>query len=590
METKKIFCPNCGDSLGTGTTNCPKCQTILCQVSCPDCGVENIAFADGREFSCECGAQIPVASLFGHLPHQKQFCRAIKLLSGFQKFSKQETFSGEIYYEIETNTTSLQIWQVDHFVAQKGLLKNEILLPTQVIKDTGATYYLLTYQKKRGKNIEILKNEPVALAITLFELIEYIHENNYCVPALTPADLDVTPSGKIRLLVGHKLCAHGTPFVGNLNPAFSAPELSHRYIAKKASDIFTAARIWYWIISEGILGQSQPGLDEIPCPRIWCPKMPVGLWGILRACMHSQFEQRPSASNVLLDLKRMPEPVNLILGMHSDVGRKPDHNQEDACGCKGQIAVVSDGVSQSGWGEKASEIVVKTLTKNHQTNRFLPELINKANAAIGQHILENQNASREANQFCDPMSATVVAADFSADFVTIAALGDSSAYLLSASGYLERLTENQNGRWEYIMDGKNFAEASAKEDAMSLARWVGDFELSSCGEIDPNRPKNIATDCQLVHFQWVPGDKLLLCSDGVHDFLSEGEIAAILRHSDDPNVIAQKLVKEAITAQDIQGKGDNVTALVVVAGIKMPIIADFYNDLEKRYPFVFRRL
>jgi len=56
-----------------------------------------------------------------------------------------------------------------------------------------------------------------------------------------------------------------------------------------------------------------------------------------------------------------------MIGMHGDVGRKPVHNQEDACDCDDteQIVVVSDGVSQSGWGEKASEMVVKILTKNH---------------------------------------------------------------------------------------------------------------------------------------------------------------------------------------------------------------------------------
>jgi len=50
-----------------------------------------------------------------------------------------------------------------------------------------------------------------------------------------------------------------------------------------------------------------------------------------------------------------------------------------------------------------------------------------------------------------------------------------------------------------------------KKDANSLARWVGDFEQSSenTSEIDPNCPIDVAAGCQLVQFQWLPGDKLL---------------------------------------------------------------------------------
>ncbi|HDN25959.1 MAG TPA: hypothetical protein ENG03_02455 [Thioploca sp.] len=597
-EEKNLPCPNCACSLPVGTTNCQNCDANLFQeiVSCPDCGAENLAFADYRDISCvdQCGAQIPVASLLGYLPQQENFCEAIKLLNGFQKFSKQQTSSGETYYKLETNMASIQVWSVNtdspaHFVTEaqreRIKLKNEvILLPTQVIEsqDIDDTYLLLVYPSVQGENLDIL--EPAALALGLFELIEHIHENGFCVPTLTPADLDVTPSGKVRLCVGHKLCSQETEFTGNLNPAFIAPELNQESIARQVSDIFTVARIWYWIISGGILGHFQPNLDKIPSPRIWYPEMPVGLWGILLGCMQPQPELRPAAAEVLSLLKpqlkqrqhQEPEPVELIVGMHSDVGRKFDHNQEDACDCNPtkQIVVVSDGVSQSGWGEKASEIVVKTLTENHtslleftpeQAGRFLPQQINKANIIIGQYILEEQNASREANQFCDPMSATVVAAYLSPDFVTVVSLGDSRAYLFSAN-YLERLTEDQNGRWESLMDGKSFAEAAAKEDAGSLACWVGDFAPSSENpkEIAPKSPKDVAANCQLIYFQWVPGDKLLLCSDGVHDFLTDSEIASILKQSDDPNAIAQKLVSEAITAQDIQGTGDNVTALVVV--------------------------
>ena len=530
------------------------------KISCPDCGIEHITFTDVKEISCDCGAQIP---MFAFIPKIQKICQTIKLLSEFQNFSKQKSVSGDIYYTVDISNITLQVWQVSTFVPEvhKKIWNHQVRLPIQIIfpNEIKEQYHLLVYQAVLGRPLNVLT--PLSLAIALFEFLEYIHTQGCCIPNVISVDLDIITTGKVRLLQGHKLCTRHT----------------------HAADVSTIARIWYSSISDAHMI-----LDDILSPRIWYPDMPVGLWGVLRACMHIHAHKRPSVSNILVLLKGIQQqksiPVDIFLGVYTDVGRKSDQKQEDACGYHKSTAVVSDGVSQSQWGDIASKIVVKTILEEG----LLQEQINKANSAIGTYILEHAENARNAQQFVDPMSATVVAASFSSESVTCVSLGDSRAYLLSHQYYLEKLTEDHNGRWEYVIKGENFDQAT---DVLSLARWVGDFEYAHVRshDINPLLPKDIAVDCQVIHFLWRAGDKLLLCSDGLHDFLTDDNIETILKQSDDPNVIAQQLVNAAIMAQDLQGIGDNVTALVLCAKerITLPQLAHFYCDLKKHYPFIF---
>ena len=59
-----------------------------------------------------------------------------------------------------------------------------------------------------------------------------------------------------------------------------------------------------------------------------------------------------------------------------------------------------------------------------------------------------------------------------------------------------------------------------------------------------------------------PGDRLLLCSDGLHEPLSPERIGTILGSEKDPRAAAARLVREALE----RGTRDNVTALVVEIG------------------------
>jgi protein phosphatase len=56
-----------------------------------------------------------------------------------------------------------------------------------------------------------------------------------------------------------------------------------------------------------------------------------------------------------------------------------------------------------------------------------------------------------------------------------------------------------------------------------------------------------------------PGDSLILVSDGVTGYLDEGDLTAVLRHTDSAQAAAERLVAEAVQ----RGGADNATAVVV---------------------------
>lgn len=98
-------------------------------------------------------------------------------------------------------------------------------------------------------------------------------------------------------------------------------------------------------------------------------------------------------------------------------------------------------------------------------------------------------------------------------------------------------------------------------------------ELADAGRIPPLHVKDHAKRHMLTNFaggpprgiapeissvQLVDGDQLLLCTDGLTEMVSDGEIAEILQHQADPSVAARALIDQALA----HGGKDNVTAVL----------------------------
>jgi PPM family protein phosphatase len=129
------------------------------------------------------------------------------------------------------------------------------------------------------------------------------------------------------------------------------------------------------------------------------------------------------------------------------------------------------------------------------------------------------------------------------DLIHIAHAGDSRAYLLS-KGVFRQLTDDHSVVGEMVRKG-----TLSKEEAVHHPhRNVITKAVGLRANLDVDVLESVPVG---------PGDRLLLCSDGLYSMLGEVEIAAIVADGS-PDKVCKKLVKRA---KD-EGGSDNVTVIV----------------------------
>ncbi|MEO6512200.1 MAG: protein phosphatase 2C domain-containing protein, partial [Nocardioides sp.] len=213
---------------------------------------------------------------------------------------------------------------------------------------------------------------------------------------------------------------------------------------------------------------------------------------------------------------------------------------EDAGFASHHVQVVADGVGGAAAGEVAAATtayVVSALAAAHpsaESDGLLRRAVREAHDQLRYGVAADPERSG--------MATTLTAALARHGQVTLLHVGDSRAYLMS-SGRLRRLTTDHTFVQSMIDAGRlTSAEARTHPYRSVVLRSVNADELP-----DPD----------VFRVDVTPGDRLLLCSDGLTDFVDETEIAARLPggHPDDA---AQRLVDAALAA----GGRDNVTCLV----------------------------
>lgn len=243
-------------------------------------------------------------------------------------------------------------------------------------------------------------------------------------------------------------------------------------------------------------------------------------------------------------------PSEIAVGSATDVGRVRAQN-EDAFYADPEhgIFIVADGMGGHQAGEIASKVVVSVLPKMIEGRMGM--LGNPRSRAIRywlrQDILQlSQRLHSEATQktAVRGTGATVVMALLRGDRAHIAHMGDSRAYLFR-DNRLTQLTEDHSVVGLLQRSGEITAEEAKTHPARShITRYVG---MS-----DPVYP-----DVRTVPLK--PGDRLLLCTDGLTGMLSDEEIAEALRRQSDPQKACDYLVQAANSA----GGKDNATVVVV---------------------------
>jgi PPM family protein phosphatase len=234
---------------------------------------------------------------------------------------------------------------------------------------------------------------------------------------------------------------------------------------------------------------------------------------------------------------------SVLSAASSHIGKIRATNQDS--GSVGRhLYVVADGMGGHAGGDVASALAVQHLSRLDRPYSSVDE----ARETLFTNILE---AGRELTTTVEErpeltgMGTTVSAMIRVGSQMVIAHIGDSRIYRLR-EGVLEQITNDHTFVQRLVDSGRITPEEAAVHPRRSvLMRVLGDVDAEP--EVDTH-----VVDTQ-------PGDRWLLCSDGLSGYVSERDIAETLLTVDDVELVCHKLITQTLS----EGAPDNVTVVVV---------------------------
>ncbi|KRN01680.1 Serine threonine protein phosphatase [Levilactobacillus senmaizukei DSM 21775 = NBRC 103853] len=209
------------------------------------------------------------------------------------------------------------------------------------------------------------------------------------------------------------------------------------------------------------------------------------------------------------------------------------------------LAIIADGIGGHQGGDVASAMAVSHLGHEfEQTKIASPETA--GHWITAQITAENQSIIDKSNQFADlnGMGTTLVAAVYFTDEVVIASIGDSRAYLLRDE-QLRQLTEDHSLVNELVKRGEISRQAARHHPQKNVI--IRSLGISDDAQFDLNT------------YPLVPGDQLLLCTDGLTNMVDDDQIQAVLLSDQRAEDKCQQLIDLANAA----GGLDNITVLLI---------------------------
>ena len=224
---------------------------------------------------------------------------------------------------------------------------------------------------------------------------------------------------------------------------------------------------------------------------------------------------------------------------------------------------VADGVGGAAGGQVASKMAIRLLmslilnaakwamkldnpetreTEVQDTKHLAEEYFRKVDQALLEYAEDFPRLKG--------MGTTLTGAYSFGDDLFVVHIGDSRAYLFRQN-LLKRLTHDQT-------------VAQALADAGAIAQ----------DEISTHRLRHTLTSClggqsskiqmEIRHLRLMDGDRLLLCSDGLTDLVTEAEVTDVLRMKTDSTAACEYLLDLALQ----KGGTDNIT--ILLAGYSIP--------------------
>lgn len=263
---------------------------------------------------------------------------------------------------------------------------------------------------------------------------------------------------------------------------------------------------------------------------------------------------RPTGTLIESALRLMP--LYRSFGL-TDIGRVRKHNEDsflhdDTLG----LYVVADGLGGHAAGEVASEEAVhqvrawirreRSRIDGLITNPYDTDMQNAAEQVVRSAIMSATYLIHSMAEFDDSkagMGTTLSVLVLLGRVAVIGQVGDSRIYL-TRDEQIAQITDDHTLIAAQIREGMiTEEEARFAPHRNVITRAVGSHEY-------------VEVDTRVV--ETVPGDKFLLCTDGLHGYLESEE--EVLNYLGFPNDQAAKLL---IELANTRGGKDNITAIVV---------------------------
>lgn len=227
----------------------------------------------------------------------------------------------------------------------------------------------------------------------------------------------------------------------------------------------------------------------------------------------------------------------------TDVGRVRNNNEDQVCVSEPLgLFGVFDGLGGHAAGEVASRLACETLTSFLEERRSGSDpaaLLGDALVAANQRLLQEQSENSELSG----MGTTASVLWFYMGSALIGHIGDSRVYLIR-DGAISQVTEDHSPVFRLYRQGVITKDQILLHPRKNLV----DRSLGISLEIEP----------EVESLTLRAGDKLLACTDGLTDLLTDGEIESVLL--DEPFEEACQALAEAANHK---GGFDNISLVLV---------------------------
>ncbi len=231
----------------------------------------------------------------------------------------------------------------------------------------------------------------------------------------------------------------------------------------------------------------------------------------------------------------------------TDVGKMRQMNQDsvyvsqEPVGNLPNLFLVADGMGGHQAGDLASRMAVEFLLKsicandNHDPIIVLKECLDEMNTALWRLAKEDPGLAG--------MGTTLVGAVLTGDTLHIVNVGDSRLYLMDET--IHQITRDHSLVEELVAQGKmerGSLEYQAKKNVITRAIGVSEFVTADFYEV-----------------VLMPGERILMCSDGLSNMVTDEEMLAIVRRE----IPLEERTAALVEAANLSGGRDNITVILI---------------------------